>query len=100
MRALIRLYLQTLNGWNSKALPLVRNKTGVPTVSLLPTSLEAPAFEIRQEDEANSINIEKQDLSLFVDTIVQLENLKTIRKVAGFKPKIQESNIIFYSNYN
>lgn len=31
---------------------------------LLVTCLEVPAFEIRQ-DEINSINVEKQDLSLF-----------------------------------
>ena len=64
-------------------------------MSVLFTFLEAPAFEIRQEDEINSMDVEKQDSSGFVDVTVQLENPQTVSKVAGIKPKIQKSPTIF-----
>lgn len=60
--------------------------------------LEALAFEIRQDDEINRMNVDKRDSPLFVDVIVQQENLQTVRKGAGIKPKIRNSNTIFGGN--
>ena len=102
-----------LNGENLKAFPLRSGTTqGCPLSPLLfNIVLKVLATAIREEKEMKGIQIGKQEvkLSLFVDDILYIENLKdSIRKllelirqfskVAGYKINIQKSLAFLYTN--
>ena len=93
--------------------PKVRNKTRVPTLTLLfNIVLEVLATAIREEKEIKGIQIGKEEvkLSLFADDMMlYIENLKdTTRKllelineyskVAGYKINTQKSLVFLYTN--